>query len=64
MNEKEASKNSLTYAAVPVQKNIDTILDLEKETVQSRSTAEHLAGGVTTFAGSGPYILLHVVCLG
>ena len=43
-----------------VQKNIDTILKLEKQAVQDRSAGEHIADKVTTFAGSTPFILLHV----
>ncbi|POY36583.1 hypothetical protein C3K47_09410 [Solitalea longa] len=63
-NEKEILRDGEVSATVPVQKNIETILDLEKETVQSRSIAEHFADRITTFAGSTPYIILHAVCMG
>ncbi len=37
---------------------------LEKEAVLSRSTAEHIADKVTTFAGSTIFIILHVLWFG
>ncbi|MEO6254788.1 MAG: DUF1003 domain-containing protein [Ferruginibacter sp.] len=48
-------------AAGTVQKNIETILKLEKEAIQSRSAAEQIADKVTRFAGSTPLIIFHVV---
>ena len=53
-----------TASAATVQKNIDTILELEKQAIQSRSTAEHIADKVTTFAGSTPFIIFHLVWFG
>jgi len=50
--------------AVGVQKNIKSILKLEKEAVQNLSTAEHLADKVTAFAGSTPFIILHILWFG
>ncbi len=50
--------------AVRVQKNIEAIMDLEREAAKSRSTAEHIADKVTTFAGSTPFIIIHVVWFG
>ena len=47
-----------------VQKNIDTILKLEKEAVKNLSAVEHLADKVTTFAGSSPFILIHIIWFG
>lgn len=44
-----------------VEKNIKTIQELEKETLKSLSTVDHLVDKITTFAGSGPFILLHIV---
>ena len=44
-----------------VQKNIDTILKLEKEAIKNLSPVEHLADKVTTFAGSSPFILIHII---
>jgi uncharacterized membrane protein len=67
-NENQDKKNILTAeistAAVTIQKNIETILDLEKKAVRSRSTAERIADKVTTFAGSTPFIILHAVWFG
>ena len=53
-----------TSTATAIRKNIETILELEKQAVQSRSPAEHIADKVTTFAGSTPFIILHVVWFG
>ncbi len=47
-----------------VQKNIETIMALEKNNVLSRSTAEHIADKVTSFAGSTPFILIHILWFG
>jgi len=57
-------KKGPATTAVTVQKNIETILDLEKKAVESRSTAEHIADKVTTFAGSTPFIILHIIWFG
>lgn len=46
------------------QKNIETIAKLELESVLKRSIAEHIADKVTKFAGSTPFILLHVLWFG
>ena len=54
--ETDASDN-----AAAVQRNIETILQLEKTAVLSRSVAEHVADKVTKFAGSTPFILLHIL---
>jgi len=53
-----------TPTTVAVQKNIETILKLEKETVQNLSTAEHVADKVRGFAGSTPFIILHILWFG
>ena len=47
-----------------VQKNIDTILKLEKEAVKNLSAVEHLAEKITTFAGSSPFIIIHLIWFG
>ena len=49
---------------VNVQNNIETILKLEKEAVQKLSTSEHIADKVRVFAGSTPFILLHILGFG
>ena len=72
-NDKEASKTITTVtaknqfqnkkdsSAFKIQKNIDTILEMEKEAIQSRSAAEHVADKITTFAGSTPFIIIHII---
>jgi len=50
--------------AVNVQNNIETIIKLEKEAVQNFSRAEHVADKVRVFAGSTPFILLHILGFG
>ncbi len=47
-----------------VQKNIETILKLEKETLQKLSTVEQIADKITAIAGSTPFIILHVIWFG
>jgi len=47
--------------AITVQKNIETILELERQVVESRSAAEQLADKVTRLAGSTPFIIFHVI---
>jgi uncharacterized membrane protein len=44
-----------------VQKNIESIMRLDKDTSRQRSIAEHLADKITTFAGSTPFIIFHIV---
>ena len=45
-------------------KNVAAIMKLERDAIGSRSTAEHLADKVTTFAGSTPFVILHMVWFG
>ncbi len=42
-----------------IQKNIQTIIELEKEAVENLSAVEHIAEKVTAFAGSSPFIIIH-----
>jgi uncharacterized membrane protein len=63
-NNKEIVQERTATGAVAVQKNIETILELEKKAHKSRSTAEHVADKVTTFAGSTPSLILHAVWFG
>lgn len=49
-----------TATAAAVKRNIETISELEKTAVLKRSVAEHIADKVTKFAGSTPFILLHI----
>ena len=39
-------------------------MKLERDAIGNRSTAEHLADKVTTFAGSTPFLILHMVWFG
>ena len=61
---KNAANKGTTTAADTIKKNIETVLNLEKESVQGRSRAEHIADKVTTFAGSTPFIMLHMIWFG
>ena len=61
---KQQSSSDASTTAMAVKKNIDAILELEKEAVQERSTAERIADKVTTLAGSAPFIILHVFWFG
>jgi len=62
--EKKILKEEPKTEIVTVQKNIETIMELEKGAVESRSAAEHVADKVTTFAGSTPFIILHIIWFG
>ncbi len=57
--EKEIS--AMGHPENTVQKNIDTIIRLEKEAVKNLSPVEHIADKVTTFAGSTPFIIIHII---
>ena len=61
--DKRESENQLTTIST-VEKNIEAIRKLENETLRSLSTVEHIADKVTSFAGSTPFILLHVLWFG
>lgn len=61
--EKRVSENQSTTISA-VEKNIEAILKLDNETHQGLSTVEHIADKVTAFAGSSPFILLHVLWFG
>ena len=52
-----AAKSSEAQA----QKNIDAIMKLENDAIHSRSSAEQIADKITTFAGSTPFLILHVI---
>ena len=60
----EKQISAMGQPADAVQKNIDTILKLEKEAVKNLSAVEHLADKVTTFAGSSPFIVIHIIWFG
>ncbi len=63
MKKKEDLKNAESTLD-SVQKNIETILNLDKETILKLSTVEHIADRVAAFAGSSPFIVLHVLWFG
>ena len=55
MNKHEITEASAKEPAT-INKNVETILEMERQAVLSRSTAEHLADKVTTF---GKYTVYH-----
>jgi uncharacterized membrane protein len=57
---KKSSKRPAGRTDPQVQKNIESIMRLDKQTSRQRSTAEHVADKITTFAGSTPFIIFHV----
>jgi len=61
--DKRVSENQLTTISA-VDKNIEAIRKLENETLQRLSTVEHIADNITAFAGSSPFIVLHVLWFG
>ena len=66
-NEMGKKKSSKTLSGRPdaqVQKNIESIMRLDKHTSRQRSIAEHVADKITTFAGSTPFIIFHIVWFG
>ena len=58
---KKSSKRLPLRADAQVQKNIESIMRLDEQTSRQRSTAEHVADKITTFAGSTPFIIFHIV---
>jgi uncharacterized membrane protein len=56
--------NSSQSGHAQAQKNIESIMKLEKDAIHSRSPAEHIADKITTFAGSTPFLLLHIIWFG
>jgi uncharacterized membrane protein len=61
-SEIDAQVNATSQSGIgQAQRNIDTIVKLERDAIHSRSHAEHAADKITTFAGSTPFLLLHVV---
>jgi uncharacterized membrane protein len=66
-NEIRRKKSSTTLPGrtdAQVQKNIESIMRLDKQTSRQRSTAEHVADKITTFAGSTPFIIFHIAWFG
>lgn len=55
---------SASKGAAALHRNIETIAKLEETAVLKRSVAEHVADKVTKFAGSTPFILLHILWFG
>ena len=46
------------------QRNIESIMKLERDAIHSRTHAEHIADKITTFAGSTPFLLFHLIWFG
>jgi len=42
-------------------KNVQTIARLELEALRERSLTDRISDAITRFAGSGPFILLHII---
>ncbi len=55
------NKNLSGATQLQVEKNIESILQLEKDNVHSRSFAGRIADKVTVFAGSMPFIIIHII---
>lgn len=47
-----------------LRKNIQTVLALEKKSMDRLSAVEHIADKVTRFAGSTPFIIFHLLWFG
>ncbi|MFS8086068.1 MAG: DUF1003 domain-containing protein [Acidobacteriota bacterium] len=60
----EQQTNTANSNHVQAQRNIDSIMKLERDAIGNRSTAEYLADKVTTSAGSTPFLILHVIWFG
>jgi len=60
IRKKKSSKRLPGRTDAQVQKNIESIMRLDKQTSRQRSTAEHVADKITTFAGSSPFIIFHI----
>ena len=54
---KEKARSSSTST---LEKNIESIIALEKEALLKLSAVEHIAGKVMAFAGSTPFIIFHI----
>lgn len=61
---KKSTKTLPARTDPQVQKNIESIMRLDKQTSRQRSTAEHVADKITTFAGSSPFIIFHIIWFG
>jgi uncharacterized membrane protein len=57
-------QSSSSMVAGKVQQNIEKILQMEKEAEGGRSPVEHLADRITFFAGSTPFIVIHIIWFG
>jgi uncharacterized membrane protein len=64
MNNEKDKHQTQKEAAGTLQKNIDTIMALEKESVERLSAVEHIADKVTNWAGSTPFIIAHIIWFG
>jgi len=64
MGKKKSSNTVSGRPDAQVQKNIESSMRLDKHTSRQRSIAEHVADKITTFAGSTPFIIFHIVWFG
>jgi uncharacterized membrane protein len=60
-SENDRVRTSSKTGDAQAQKNVESIMELERNARLSRSTAEHIADKITNFAGSTPFLILHLV---
>lgn len=58
---KKPAVESKPAGGTTLRKNIQTVLELEKESMERLSAVEHIADNVTRFAGSTPFIIFHII---
>lgn len=46
------------------QRNVESITKLEQDAILRRTSAEHVADKITSWAGSTPFLVMHVVLFG
>ncbi|MDQ2840798.1 MAG: hypothetical protein M3Y72_07120 [Acidobacteriota bacterium] len=53
------------FATPPsAQNNINTVVALEEEALQKRTTADRLSDAIANFVGSIPFVMIHLVWFG
>ena len=61
VNENTSAETLSTTPVHQAQSNVESVMNLEKAAIQSRSPVEHIADKVTKFAGSTTFIVLHLL---
>ena len=62
--EQNASPEPRQSSQPQARKNVETITKLEARAIHSRTPVEHAADLITKFAGSTPFIILHIFWFG